>query len=121
MLYSPRLEAVQYLDFTVSRALPWQSLIEKIREVEPDSESEDAWKRPDESGSVPPSEDIYANAILAYLDQRGLQMASFDRLRGVIDNNLTNEKFNEIILRNRGVFRHATLKGKRPGMAKLIP
>jgi hypothetical protein len=68
-----------------------------------------------------PLEDTYANAILVYLKQRGFQMASFDRLRSKINNDLTDKHFNEIIVRNPTVFRHATLTGKKLGIAKLVP
>ena len=35
----PKLETIQYLDFSVPGALPWESLIECIREIETDSDS----------------------------------------------------------------------------------
>jgi len=70
---------------------------------------------------MPASDDTNAKAILAYLNQRGFQMASFDRLRQRIDGTLTDQQFNEIISRNPTVFRHARLAGGKNGIAKLIP
>jgi hypothetical protein len=48
-------------------------------------------------------------------------MASFDRLRSKINKDLTDKDFNDIIVRNPTVFRHATLTGKKLGIAKLVP
>ena len=74
-----------------------------------------------QSTSPPKPDDTHAKAILAYLNQRGYQMASFERLRKRIDAGLTDEKFNEIILSNPGIFRHARLAEGKPGIAKQIP
>jgi len=109
----PKLETIQYLDFTVAEALPWTSLINRIREIESDTETPAA--------AAPSELEPTAKAILAYLDQRGYQMASFGRLRSRINENLTDEQFQEIIQRNPTIFRPATLAGQKPGIAKLIP
>jgi len=115
----PKLETIQYLDFSVPGALPWESLVERIREIE--TEPVAPKTATDSAASLPASEDTHAKAILAYLNQRGYQMASFERLRRRIDASLTDEKFNEIILRNPGVFRHTQLTDGKPGIAKVIP
>jgi hypothetical protein len=113
----PRLETIQYLDFTVGEALPWISLVNRIREIESDLETATA-----AAAEAAPSElEPTAKAILAYLDQRGYQMASFERLRRRINENITDEQFQEIIQRNPTIFRRATLAGNTPGLAKLIP
>lgn len=109
-----KLEAVQSLDFTVPGSLPWESLIERIREIETDHEDVSS-----EEPELPV--DSRVKAILDYLNQRGFQMISFDRLRRRIDENLTDEQLGELIDRNPSVFRRATLRGKRPGLAKLVP
>lgn len=70
---------------------------------------------------MPAPDDVHVKAILAYLNQRGYQMASFDRLRRRIDETLTDKQFDDIILKNPNVFRHARVAGGRPGIAKLIP
>lgn len=117
----PRLETVQHLDFSVPRALPWASLIERVREIEADVPPEEDLKRGTETASQAPAQDSVVNAILAYLNQRGYQMASFERLRRRIDESLTDHQFNEIIVNNPTIFRHATLREGKPGLAKLIP
>jgi hypothetical protein len=68
-----------------------------------------------------PPADPQANAILAYLNQRGYQVASFDRLRRQIDSSITDEQFNQIILRNGTLFRRATIRGGKPGIGKRVP
>jgi hypothetical protein len=59
-------------------------------------------------------------AILAYLNQRGYQMASFEGLRRRIDKSLTDQQFEDIIQRNPTIFRRARLAGNKPGIAKRI-
>jgi hypothetical protein len=115
----PRLQVIHYLDFSNPRAMPWDSLIHTVKEIE--TEPRQAPKISKTPASAPPPDDTYANAILVYLNQRGFQMASFDRLRSKINKDLTDKEFNEIIVRNPTVFRHATLTGKRLGIAKLVP
>jgi hypothetical protein len=113
----PRLETIQYLDFTVAEALPWASLITRIREIESDPETAAATG----AEAAPPELETNVKAILAYLNQRGYQMASFERLRNRINENITDEQFEEMIQRNPTIFRRATLADNRPGLAKLIP
>ena len=117
----PQLETIQYLDFTVSGALPWESLIERIQEIETDIEPSTNSLHTNVSTSTLTITYPNANAILAYLNQRGYQMASFERLRKRIDENLTEEQFQEIISKHPTVFRRAKLADGRPGIAKLVP
>jgi hypothetical protein len=113
----PKLAEIQSLDFSQEH-LPWPDLIERIRE---DAElSED-----DPSGHIEAPEDAPAEvdptvqAILDYLNRRGFQMVSFERIRQKIDKDLKDEQLTRLIEENRNVFRPATLKGGKPGMAKL--
>ena len=115
----PKLETIQYLDFSFPGALPWASLIERIREIESDHSATETV--PESAAPGPEADDQSVKAILAYLNQRGYQMASFERLSRRVDENLTEERLKEIIDRNRTIFRHATLKGGKPGLAKLVP
>ena len=119
----PRLRIVQHLDFSVPGTLPWASLIERIREIEADVTSEEDIKSTEAAAAADqtPVLDPTVRAILAYLNQRGYQMASFERLQRRVDESLTDEKFNEIIASNPTVFRHATLKEGKPGLAKIVP
>ena len=118
----PKLETIQYLDFSVAAAPPWESLFERIREIETDASQKIVMAISSTGNTpLPKSEDTHAKAILSYLNQRGYQMASFERLRKRIDATLTDEQFNEIIVRNPGVFRHARLSEDKPGIAKEVP
>jgi hypothetical protein len=120
-LIHPKLEPIQYLDFSIPGALPWEYLIERIREIETDAEPPDAAAAADLTASTTAPNDALAKAILAYLDQRGYQMASFDRLRRQIDEKLTDQQFNELVVKNPTVFRHARLNNGKLGIAKVIP
>lgn len=120
-LVHPKLETIQYLDFSIPGSLPWEALIAEIRDIEVDADADTSTASQRDTPSVPKTDDMRAQAILAYLNQRGYQMASFERLRRRIDESLTDEQFNEIILHNQGVFRHARLKDGRQGLAKLVP
>jgi uncharacterized protein YcbX len=48
-------------------------------------------------------------------------MASFDRLRRRINEQLTDERFRELIANHSTIFREARLKDGGPGIAKLVP
>jgi hypothetical protein len=121
-----RLATIQYLDFSIPGAMPWASLIERVLEIETDEEPRRD-SAPD-IGLTPAHalDDSHAKArakaILDYLNERGFQMASFERLRGKIGEPLlTDEQFYAIISENPGVFRRARLRGGKPGIAKTIP
>jgi len=117
----PKLEIIQYLDFSIPGALPWASLIEHIREIETDSESTPPDTGAGSTGTTRDPDDAHVKAILAYLNQRGYQMASFDRLRRRIDDSLSDDRFREIIKKNPTTFRSVTLQSGKPGLAKLVP
>lgn len=117
----PKLETIQYLDFSIPGALPWESLIARIREIETDVEPSGPSDEPNREAITVGPDDSVAKAILAYLNQRGYQMVSFDRLRQSLDRDLTDERLTEIITKNPNLFRRARLRGDRPGIAKLIP
>ena len=116
----PRLEPIQYLDFSIAGSLPWNLLIERIREIEADATSQEDLSVA-AAAPQPPLLDPTAKAILAYLNQRGYQLASFDRLRKRIDSNLTDEDLENIVTKNPSIFRMAVLKDDKRGLAKLVP
>ena len=116
----PRLEPIQSLDFSIPGSLPWNLLIERIREIEADATSEEDLET-SANTPEPPQQDATVKAILAYLNQRGYQMVSYERLRRRIDPALTDKKLDEVVNANPTVFRFARLKEGKRGMAKLIP
>jgi hypothetical protein len=59
--------------------------------------------------------------VLNYLNQRGYQMVSYDRLRARIDPNLDDAKLDSFVNAHPAVFKHAVLKGGKPGLAKWVP
>jgi TIR domain len=116
----PRLEPIQYLDFSVPGSLPWSALIDRIREIDAEATSqEDSTLADDDEGPLPQGSTV--KAILAYLDQRGYQMMSFERVRQRIDPALTDIALEALVAANPKVLRRAVLKGGKPGLAKLIP
>ncbi|KXU90029.1 hypothetical protein CI15_07615 [Paraburkholderia monticola] len=116
----PRLESIQYLDFVVPGASPWISLVERIRQIESEPQQSDGEAETLLSSSSDEDEST-AKAILAYLNERGYQMASFERLRRQIEQKMTDEEFEKFIQRNSRIFRPATLRENRRGVAKRIP
>ena len=116
----PRLEPIQHLDFSVPGSLPWTVLVERIREIEADATSEEDLAAA-AAAAEPPEQEPMVKAILAYLNQRGYQMVSYDRLRRRIDASLTDDELNALVGRNRTIFRRAVLKEGKPGLAKLVP
>jgi hypothetical protein len=116
----PRLEAIEYLDFSVPGALPWNFLIERIHEIEADATSEEDMAV---AASAPEStqQEPIVKAILTYLNHRGYQMASYERLQRRIDPELTEQRLDELVDANPTIFRRAVLKGGKRGLAKRIP
>ena len=117
----PKLATIQYLDFSIPGVLPWSPLIERIREVETAQEPAASNTTIQSAAAPGDPDDVYVKAILDYLNQRGYQMASFERIRERIDESLTNARLEEIIAKNKAIFRRAKLKGNRRGLAKLVP
>jgi hypothetical protein len=115
----PRLEPIQYLDFSVPGSLPWNLLIERFREIEADATSKEDLAAA--SVSEPLEQDSTVKSILSYLNQRGYQMVSYDRIRRRIDSGFTDEDLDQLVDSNPNVFRHALLKDDRKGLAKRVP
>jgi TIR domain-containing protein len=116
----PRLEPIQYLDFSVPGSLPWNLLIERIREIEADATSQEDLVA---AASVQdlPQQDPTVKAVLSYLNQRGYQMVSYDRLRRRVDSGLTDQALDALVDSNPAIFRHAILKDGKRGLGKRVP
>jgi hypothetical protein len=116
-----RLEPIQYLDFSVPGSLPWNLLVERIREIEADATAKDDLSAA--SILLPPLQqpDPMVKAILTYLNQRGYQMVSYDRLRKRVNSNLTDPILDKLVDDNPTVFRRVVLTDDKPGLAKRIP
>ena len=117
----PKLEVIQYLDFSTHGHLPWSLLIDRLREIEHENELPEYDPSDQKNANMTFSEDAepIVKSILNYINQRGYQMISFDRVRKRIDENLTDEQLKDLINNNKAFFRIATLKGGKPGLAKL--
>ncbi|MBX3641998.1 MAG: toll/interleukin-1 receptor domain-containing protein [Rubrivivax sp.] len=117
----PRLELTQHIDFSYPRSLPWSELIDRLRqietELEPDGPAPASVAGPTQASSI----DDTANAVLAYLNSHGYTMASFDRLREKLDPPHSAADFDAVIASRPTVFRTATIKGGKPGLAKRVP
>jgi hypothetical protein len=48
-------------------------------------------------------------------------MMSFERIRSVFGDDLSDESLRQIVSENKSLFRPAIIKGNKPGLAKLIP
>ena len=118
----PKLEPTQYIDFSYPRALPWDELLKRLKdiEVEPDSTLSAPAIVTVAKGKSDRIEEP-TNAILEYLSKRGFTMASFERLRERLDLNITDREFEALIASHPAVFRKAILKGGKPGIAKRVP
>lgn len=116
----PRLETIQFLDFSNAYAQPWDQLIERIKENEADKDQVTLLPQQEISKIVSP-DDALVKSVLGYLNKRGYQMASFDRLRRRIDEKLSDEQLSDMVKNNGDIFRIANLKDGKKGLAKLIP
>ena len=115
----PRLKAIQYLDFSVPGSLPWNSLIERIREIEAAAPSQEDLAAA--ASVVPSQQDPTVKHILKYLNQRGYQIVSYDRIRRRIDSALTDKELDALVESNPAVFRPVTLKDDKKGLGKRVP
>ena len=118
----PKLEPTQYIDFSYPRALPWDDLIQRLKDVE--AEPDPTMPLTTTSPVVPPTSgglDDPVNAILAYLNKRGYTMASFERLRTNLKLTLTDQEFDALVTSHPRLFRKALLKDAKPGIAKRVP
>ncbi|MEM7479375.1 MAG: toll/interleukin-1 receptor domain-containing protein [Planctomycetota bacterium] len=117
----PKLDVIQYLDFSNKDHQPWSLLIERISEVHDEYELPefDVTNQPLVDSESPDDDVAMVRAILSYLNQRGYQMVSFSRIRKRIDERLTDEQLTDLIARNKFTFRPVKLSGGKPGMAIL--
>jgi hypothetical protein len=99
---------------------PWVSPEERRKQQQIEAQQRAEEERRAEAARRAEEEKQRAEAILAYLNQRGYQMASFEGLRRRIDKSLTDQQFEDIIQRNPTIFRRARLAGNKPGIAKRI-
>jgi TIR domain len=116
----PRLEPTHYVDFSYPKSLPWAELINRLKEVEVELDLKPESIDP----AAPRFEDSAikeaAGDVLSYLNSKGFTMASFERLNQV-NTSLSLDMLNAIIAKNPGLFRHAKVKGGKPGIAKRVP
>ena len=121
----PKLEAIQYLDFSSATHQPWSILIERIGEIEQDNElpEYDQTLQAGVGGLGHSSDEVdpVVDSILKYLNERGYQMMSFNRIRKrkIVDAEFSDEDFERLIQRHRMILRLAKLKDGKRGVAKL--
>jgi hypothetical protein len=122
----PRLEPTQYIDFSYPRALPWDALVQRLKDIDESEVEKGSTGRTAKAAAAITSSatelDKAAGQILEYLSSKGYTMVSFDRLRqkGVVPN-LTKDVFEELIASRPAIFRPATIKGGKSGIAKMVP
>jgi TIR domain len=123
----PRLEPIQYIDFSNTSHQPWQELIDRIRDIRENAElpasDEEAAPVESDAEAVAPlprsEEERAADQILAYLNRHGFQMVSFERIRQTIDSGYDDRFLAGVIAAHRTIFRRAKLRGNMPGIARL--
>jgi hypothetical protein len=118
----PKLAVTQYIDFSYPRALPWNDLIVRLREIdtEADESSKVAVSIPQGSGRLAEFDDAMRQ-IIAYFNKRGFLMASFERLRHVMNSEWSDKDFEQLIDLYPTVFRRVQLKDGKLGVAKRVP
>ena len=118
----PRLGSTQHIDFSYPKALPWDTLIQRLKEIEVEKETPPKKLTIKASPQTTARDlDDIAKEILRYLNTRGFTIASYERLRQRIDASITDDVFDAIISNQPAVFRRARIKGGKPGIAKRVP
>ncbi len=122
----PRLEPIQYVDFSNAAYQPWQQLIDRITEIQADAEQPASEGESEPASPTDPAteesqakQEKAVELILNYLNRRGYQMASFDRLKERVDETYDKAFLEGLIASYPTIFRRARLKGGKPGLAKL--
>ncbi len=122
----PKLAERQFLDFSQAGKSPWKKLTTFILESEaPQEDSSQRSTIPDKMNSEfvagPNGEKEKADAakILEYLNQRGNQIASFDRVRRRINEDFTDEYLLSLTNKFPDLLRSATIKGGVQGLGRL--
>ena len=118
----PKLEPIQYIDFSHGGYLPWPELIERINEVQAHDEAPQIQLAAESTAEIAgrkSEEDKAAEKILQYLNRRGFQMVSNARIQKVIDPKFTDDFLKKVLVKNSNTFRRARLKGGKIGLAKL--
>lgn len=116
----PRLEPIQYLDFSVPGALPFNLLVERIREIEAEATSQ-ADLDASTARPIDSPKDPMIKSIIDYMNQRGYQYLTYDRVRRRIDPQMTDDKLDEFVDRNASVFSRAVLADGKRGLKKVVP
>lgn len=118
----PKLEPIQYIDFSHGGYMPWPELIERVKDVQDQDEAppiELATKGAAEAAGRKSAEDKAAEKVLEYLNRRGFQMVSNKRIKEKIDPEFTDDFLKKVLEKNSDTFRRAKLKGGLIGLAKL--
>ncbi|MEO0947636.1 MAG: toll/interleukin-1 receptor domain-containing protein [Cyanobacteria bacterium J06641_5] len=119
----PVLANRQYQDFSRGGQLPWDMFVRQIRasvtQAEEREEGLPDEPAPDSTLLSPERERSLLKQVLAYLDLRGFQMVSFERVTERIDTEATEAQLRLLVDRNRDVLRHARIMGGKPGLARL--
>jgi hypothetical protein len=121
----PRLEVIQHFDFSYPRALPWDEPIKRLDEVEPEADppgrlAAAAAANPTDPDARALNEQAVRDG-LGYLDRHGFTMASFERLQQRVVKGLDAAQLEALVDSHPDLFRHARLKGGKPGLAKRVP
>jgi hypothetical protein len=118
----PKLEPTQHIDFSYPRALPWDSLIERLNEIDVEGEPNAARKSAAHRSTTPAVPGDAANEILGYLNARGFNAVSYERLmKKKIGGDLDKAALDAIVDSHPELFRHARIKGGLAGLAKRVP
>lgn len=113
----PRMEPVHYLDFSVRGNLPWAPLMDRIYDIESDCETSE------EQGdttlrSMGDMQDPLVKKVLEYLNGKGIQLVSYERLRSRGICALSDDDLDKLVFDHAGIFRKARISGGKKGLAK---
>ena len=112
----PKIEPIQYIDFRNHNDSTWQLLVQRIKNTIEQSELKDEPARVPHEHSE--TDDALQDKIVAYLQDRGFRVISFDRIRQRIDPSQTDEKLDSFVKRS-SIFRACTTKDFKAGLRLL--
>ena len=122
----PKLEPLQHIDFRTYKESPWDELFDHLNfvlsEIEmAEGELEDPDNAEDVLTTTRPTESeetAAARLILEYLNKRGFQMVSNERIQEKINGNWNDDFLDRVRNQNPQTFRLAHLRDKTTGGTK---
>jgi hypothetical protein len=114
----PKLEPLQYIDFSRHNGGTWQILIQRLQEMFAEAEGgtdEGLEQQKDEVAELSAGEIHLTSQILGYMNKKGFRVISFSRIRDLFGDTLSDETLEKLVKKSER-FRSARLRSTGNGL-----